>query len=394
MAFRKRNIGLSRASRPSDALNLTDGHGQAAEVPAILRGTRPSPLTGQPTTSTGAYSLDSLLGGHAGLAMGSSLFIEENGTTDFAGALLRYYAAEGLVQGHMLHVVGVGEQWVRELPGLVGAARETEEKGDREGVEEEEEEEEGSRTGPRSHRHRRNRWKNLVSRSGRPSILPHVRPRKTPHQARKRLRKPHAHLTTAGIFQFSLGSHLPVSVAPPDQHPSTTVHRLIIPTILSPALYPPQAAHPQHFLRFLHSLRSLLRQHPTRLTAMLTLPLSLYPRSSGLVRWAETLCDGVVELTPFPHLMDSSNSLAESGGSRGNEEQPQGMLKLHKLPVSTERGGGGGGGEGRGGEDMAFTLSRRKFVIKPFSLPPMEGDTEAQRGRRKGGAGEGKQSGH
>lgn len=133
MAFRKRNIGLSRASRPSDALNLTDGHGQAAEVPAILRGTRPSPLTGQPTTSTGAYSLDSLLGGHAGLAMGSSLFIEENGTTDFAGALLRYYAAEGLVQGHMLHVVGVGEQWVRELPGLVGAARETEEKGDREG---------------------------------------------------------------------------------------------------------------------------------------------------------------------------------------------------------------------------------------------------------------------
>jgi len=30
------------------------------------------------------------------------------------------------------------------------------------------------------------------------------------------------------------------------------------------------------------------------------------------------------------------------------------------------------------GEDLAFTVSRRKFAIKPFSLPPMEGDQEAQ----------------
>lgn len=39
--------------------------------------------------------------------------------TDFAGALCRSYAAEGVVQGHWVHVVGVGEGWGRELPGLV-----------------------------------------------------------------------------------------------------------------------------------------------------------------------------------------------------------------------------------------------------------------------------------
>jgi elongator complex protein 4 len=33
--------------------------------------------------------------------------------------LLRYYAAEGLVQGHQVHVIGVPDQWGRELPGLV-----------------------------------------------------------------------------------------------------------------------------------------------------------------------------------------------------------------------------------------------------------------------------------
>jgi len=107
---------------------------------------------------------------------------------------------------------------------------------------------------------------------------------------------------------------------------------------------------------------------------MLTLPLSLYNRHTALVRFAETLSDGVLELTPFPHLMDASNNLAESGGARsGVDEQPQGMFKVHKLPVVTDRGGGV-----REGDDLAFTVSRRRFVIKPFSLPPVEGDTEAQ----------------
>lgn len=111
----------------------------------------------------------------------------------------------------------------------------------------------------------------------------------------------------------------------------------------------------------------------------MTLPLELHARSSGLVRWAELLSDGVLELTPFRHLMDASNSLAESGGARGNDEQPQGMLKVHKLPINTERGEGGAGAGNSMGEDLAFTVSRRKFVIKPFSLPPLEGDQEAQK---------------
>lgn len=160
-----------------------------------------------------------------------------------------------------------------------------------------------------------------------------------------------------------------------------TIHRLVMPTILSPALYPPHACAPHHILRFLHSLRSLVRQHASNFTAMISLPLSLYSRHTALIRLAETLCDGVLELTPFPHLMDASNNLAESGGARsGVDEQPQGMFKIHKLPVVTEHGGGV-----REGDDLAFTVSRRRFVIKPFSLPPVEGDTEAQEQRAQTG---------
>ncbi len=92
--------------------------GGIAAVKRPLPGTRPSPLDGRLTTSTGTQSLDSLLAGHAGLALGTSLLIGESGTTDFGGSLLKYYAAEGVIHGHFIHVLGLNEGWGRELPGL------------------------------------------------------------------------------------------------------------------------------------------------------------------------------------------------------------------------------------------------------------------------------------
>lgn len=120
MSFKKRNVGLTSTSRaparPGAASSLP-----SASAPQIcnIPGIRPSPLDGRSTTSTGTQSLDDLLAGHAGLVLGNSILIEEGGTTDYAGVLLRYYAAEGVLQGHTVHVVGVGEQWRKDLPGPV-----------------------------------------------------------------------------------------------------------------------------------------------------------------------------------------------------------------------------------------------------------------------------------
>lgn len=130
MSFRKRNIGLSPGL---DRTSTTNAPSPTLPVPSPpeLSGTRPSPDDGRATTSTGCRSLDNLLAGHAGLPMGKVLLIEENGTTDFAGALLRYYAAEGVVQDHKLHVVGVPEPWRRSLPGLIGSADAVDEQPDK-----------------------------------------------------------------------------------------------------------------------------------------------------------------------------------------------------------------------------------------------------------------------
>lgn len=84
----------------------------------------------------------------------------------------------------------------------------------------------------------------------------------------------------------------------------------------------------------------------------------------------------MIELTPFPHSSDVVELSGESGSSKQSEEQPQGMFTIHRLPIFHERGGG----SHVVGEDWVFTLSRRRFNIKPFNLPPIEGDTEAQQG--------------
>lgn len=128
MAFRKRNIALSRTGSETQPPTAPTSP-NSIQAP---HGVRPSPIDGRPTTSTGIPSLDAILAGHAGLPLGNSLVIGESGTTDYAGALLRFYAAEGVVQGHRVHVVGMGEVWGRELPGLVvGKEDERKEKGEK-----------------------------------------------------------------------------------------------------------------------------------------------------------------------------------------------------------------------------------------------------------------------
>jgi elongator complex protein 4 len=117
MAFRKRHVALSRAPADPDAPNVPATISKNVSTQPIP-GVRPSPIDGRPTTSTGTPSLDGILAGHAGIPLGTAILIEESGTTDYAGALLRFYAAEGVVQGHKVHVVGMGEMWGRELPGI------------------------------------------------------------------------------------------------------------------------------------------------------------------------------------------------------------------------------------------------------------------------------------
>jgi elongator complex protein 4 len=157
--------------------------------------------------------------------------------------------------------------------------------------------------------------------------------------------------------------------------PAEWIHRIMVPNMLSPTLYSGAQCRPEEALQFLHGLRALLRRHATKVTAMITLPVALYPRSSGLTRWMEILSDGVLELVPLSLGAVHAPPPSERSDSK-SEEQTQGLLRVHSLPIFHEKGGGGSDGHAR--EDMSFSLSRTKgLIIKPFSLPPL-GEDETQ----------------
>ncbi|KAI0131993.1 elongator complex protein 4 [Xylariales sp. AK1849] len=363
MSFRKRNT----------VINTSASATSSQPKPEIVStpGLRPSPLDGRPTTSTGTASLDNLLAGHAGLPLGTSLLVEEHGTTDFAGVLLRYYAAEGLVHGHQVHVLGIHEGWRAELPGISTDIRSS-----------------GRSEATASDKMKIAwRYEGLGSKSsslipGSSSVFCHsfdLTKRLSPSDVKGQIGfhpsmsmpsltiQPREVASPFKIFLGDISTKLANS-------PPTWVHRVIVPSLLSPTLYSSSLCCPEEVLQFLHGLRALLRQYSGYLTAIITLPLSLHPRASGLTRWMELLCDGVLELVPV-QLNNVHAPPPDGKTETKSEEQIQGLLKVHSLPIYHEKGGGGSDGHTR--EDMSFSLSRSKgLIIKPFSLPPVLGEDE------------------
>lgn len=152
--------------------------------------------------------------------------------------------------------------------------------------------------------------------------------------------------------------------------PPSYVHRVIVPNLLAPTMYSSSSSLPQEVLQFLHSLRALLRQYPKALTAILTLPLSLYPRTTGLTRWMELLCDGVLEFIPLQSTTIHKPPPSSKGEGK-DDEKVQGLVKVHSLPIFHEKGGGSHSAL----DDQSFSLSRsRGLIIKPYYLPPADDD--------------------
>ena len=379
-SFTKRNTVLSAASRPA-APGSTN---QPKSEKQLAPGLRPSPLDGRLTTSTGTSSLDQLLAGHGGLPMGTCLLVEEQGTTDFSGVLLRYYAAEGLVQGHQVHALGFPPEWQYQLPAV--AAPDHKSKSTQSAPAPEEKmkiawryealgnnsvtgaQTRGDSNSTATFCHSFDLSKRLATSSCKGSLQP------TPTTGPPTL----GPQSSSSPFKMIM-KHLRARL---ESSGSTTIHRLVVPSLLSPSLYAAGCSRPSEVLQFLHGLRALLRQYSSQLTALITIPTSLFPRSSGLVRWIELLSDGVVELIPLP-ATPAAAAPSSSSKKDGRAETPQGFLKVHSLPIYHEKGGGGAE-TGHFRENLSFSLSATKgLVIKPYSLPPMEEEEQKEKSPEK-----------
>ncbi|KAK0629934.1 Elongator complex protein 4 [Bombardia bombarda] len=378
MSFTKRNTVLS-------APRATHTTVQAKTETQLAPGVRPSPLDGRLTTSTGTASLDQLLAGYGGLPLGTCLLVEEQGTTDFSGVLLRYYAAEGLVQGHHVHALGFPPEWGRQLPALAEPDKKSKSAQPAPPPEEKmkiawryESLGNGSNVGAAARGdssttaifcHSFDLTKRLITPSCKGTLQ--MTPTTGPPTLDRAISS-----SESSPFKLII-KHLQAKL---EASPPTVIHRLIIPSLMSPSLYASGCSRPSEILQFLHAVRALLRQYNTSLTALITLPTSLFPRSSGLIRWIELLCDGVVELIPLP--ASPAATAPPSSSDRANPragDQPQGLLRVHTLPVYHEKGGGGAE-TGSFRENLSFSLSASKGLqIKPYSLPPMEEEEKKEK---------------
>lgn len=327
---------------------------------ALAKGLRPSAANGHPVTSSGCNSLDTVLSGHGGIPLGCGILVQENGTTDFASVLLRYFAAEGLCQEQHLWIGGgLGEAWARDLPAATDAMQEEE----------------------TSNKKLEERMKIAWRYSSLGDFGTGLRPQGRPMgvatlsgTGSTASKEPYCHaydltkrMNTAPLAPqihssppcSSTGDPFTPILASLVQTVQSTsgIVRCVLPGLLSPAVYPPNASQSRYLIRFINNLRAILRAHPTRLLVIMSMPLDLYPRHNSSTAWIEILMDGIIELTPLPP-------------NPADRDGPQGLLKIHKVPMlerlSIEA-------------DLSFKVTRKRFSIEAWSLPAL-GEEEPREG--------------
>lgn len=384
MSFRKRNDQLLAGARPVPSLGRPVP-GVIARTPALaklpnIRGpnasnqpsqpsalnvpfVKPSTITSQPTISTGCADLDKVIL-HSGLPLGTSLLVEETGTTDYASVLLRAFASQGVVQNRLKgfekqsHVIllGATHTWAAELPGIYkGTLKEQKHKriaSDSSKVS----------VSNMAENSMKIAWRYGLNEksSPPPDQSPSDEQYITQFDITLRL------MPGAGAADFSTVELAPTPAATIRSlekalaaHKQKVV-RIVCPGFLGPALYSPQYCAPSYSLPLIHGMSSLLRKH-SNATAVISLSLDLYPRECLLTKVMELVLDGVVHLEPFSSEMAAFIE-------RAYKSEPlriqQGLVHIVKVPVLSERGHM----ETRNAE-YAFKNGRKNFEIEEWGIP-------------------------
>ena len=302
-----------------------------------------------PTISTGTSTLDSLLSPAAGLPVSSCLLIEEDGTGNYSGVVLRQYVAEGVVQGDRIWVGGIGESWWRGVPALSKEdsskqkAVKSSTRGETGDVEEK----------------MRIAWRYGINDKPQSSSTDASTMTGTfchSFDISQQMSLPHGNQLvfspppskSANPYQSLLTSLLSFL----DSVPITSPTRLVLPDLQNPLLYPPESTNPSYVLQFLHTVIALLHSRPY-CTLIISLSSSFFPRSRTLTCWLEHLSTHVIQLCPFPH------SVQETAKSSSTAKQkPQGLVKVHKGGLMDR--------------EMAYRVGRHGMVLEEWSLPPLE----------------------
>lgn len=387
MSFRRRSdviagtpVGTPRRG-PAPGARLGQPPSRAAATAdraqdAILGhpGVRPSLLTSAPTVSTGSLDLDKILL-HQGLPLGTSLLVEEAGTTDFATILLRVFASQGIVHNRLdrnqpnTHVVVVGQpnMWAKDLPAMYkGSLKEQ-----RKAIIAENQAKVSvanlNATGSRTENEMKIAWRYGLRKQA-------------PEEQERHGEDHYSHafdITLRLVPTPAMPEITFVALSRESETPITLLHhiedvvsrqakqgkvvRLVVPNLLNPLVYPPYYAEASVVIPLVHSLRAMLRRYPQNLVMMASISLDLFARDTHLTYTLELLVDGVIQLQPFNQEM---SEMIEKAYKNEPHKIQHGLVHIHKLPVLSERGlmmvhDG----------EYAFRNGKKKFQIEEWGIP-------------------------
>ena len=143
-----------------------------------------------------------------------------------------------------------------------------------------------------------------------------------------------------------------------DKHKNKLI-RIVVPSFLHPAMYPPQMYEVANAIGLLHGLKSIVKKFSNRTIMLMTVSKELL--SYLLQSQMESLFDGIIDLEPFPQEM--LQYLEKIYKSQPNKVQ-QGLVHLIKLPVFSDRGE-----MHHRHAEYAFKNSKKSFKIEEWSIP-------------------------
>ncbi|CDO53337.1 similar to Saccharomyces cerevisiae YPL101W ELP4 Subunit of hexameric RecA-like ATPase Elp456 Elongator subcomplex [Geotrichum candidum] len=355
---------------------------------------RPSIHSAVSTISTGSNGLDDILQ-HGGLPLGSVLLVEESGNTDFASILLRSFAALGIHHNRTglseqssnpfdskVIAVGVEDFWGAELPGnYVGSSK------DQKKLKIKEDEKKvtvGNLANETSERNKSLKIAWRYANQGNTTkdqtangkhhyttlfdYKSRIRPQPNPNELEAiGLQQIFSSKGNGSFFQAIL-KRLALSIEQTLKKCPDSVIRIVVPSLLHPAVYPPDCSVPKEFISFIHGLVYLAKKHSDHVAILMSISLELFPRELSAVRWAEILVDGVLQIDPFPEKMENLSTEAPNDDDGSTKNKPyQGLVHIYKLPVFSQRGHM----EVRRGE-FAFRVGRKSFEIDEWGIPVEE----------------------
>lgn len=375
-------------------------------------GVRPSTVSMNLVASTGCFDLDKLMS-HTGLPLGHSLLVEEETTTDFQSILVKLFAAQGVVHNRLAtatsstqnhngntHVViiSMNQFLAKELPGLYKGSRKEIKKSK---IKEEESKlsvqnlanqdsglsakpESSSQSHPTRYKDLKIAWKyRFVDESS----------------GKKQKREDDDELSLSDdykdyVAQFDITSRLLPAATPqelsfisPMQPVSTILSqlesiinkhndkliRIVVPSFLHPAMYPPQMFSLANAIGLLHGLKSVVKKYENRTIMMAT--VSKEPLALLLQTQIENMFDGIINLEPFPQEM--LQYLEKIYKGQPNKVQ-HGLVHLLKLPVFSDRG------------EMhhrhaaySFKNGKKRFEIEEWTIPVDDGVDDNDGNKKK-----------